>query len=275
MKNILLQFDNIIIVDNASSKSCLGMLRDISKNPKIHLVENEKNHGVATALNIGFRIAKDRHENLDWCLTLDQDTLIYSNFFENLISSYTDCNLNQNVGIIGSNYEEWTTGKILYKNENIIHKWAEVENLPTSGCLTSIKMFNVIGEFKDSFFIDYVDTEYCLRAKENGFKIIICHRIGMKHPLGYYKKSKLFNFIFSRELITNYPAFRHYYWTRNGITLAFLKMLKKPVWSLRELYYLLIRRVAIVLLFEDNKILKLKNIAMGVFHSICMRSGEM
>ena len=37
-------------------------------------------------------------------------------------------------------------------------------------------------------------------------------------------------------------------------------------WAINELYYLTIRRVAIVLLFEDLKLKKLRNIFIGIFH---------
>lgn len=38
------------------------------------------------------------------------------------------------------------------------------------------------------FFIDYVDTEYCLRAKRNGLTVIILKVVMMEHKLGNPKK---------------------------------------------------------------------------------------
>lgn len=275
IKQVLAQFNKIIIVDNGSSENCLLMLTKLTVNPKIQLVLNYENLGVATALNIGFKTAKILSNNFSWCLTLDQDTLIYSSFFHTLISSYIDCPFSSEVGIIGCNYEEWTTGKILFKDDKNNKKWAEVDNLPTSGCLTSLNMFDAVGNFRDSFFIDYVDTEFCLRVKKNGFRVIISPEVCMKHPLGYYRSSDLYRFIFSRPMVTNYPPFRHYYWTRNGICLALENVLNNPRWSIRELYYLLFRRIVTILLFEDNKMAKFKYIIKGILHFSIGKSGKL
>ncbi len=275
VNQVIKQIDQVIIVDNGSSEGCLQILRKLSENSKIHLILNNENLGVATALNIGFNAAKNISNNFVWCLTLDQDTFVYSNLIDNLVSSYKNCEFNNLVGIIGSNYEEWTTGKILFSNTNGKQKWGEVENLPTSGCLTSIKMFDIVGDFRDNFFIDYVDTEYCLRVRKNGFKIIISPSVSMRHPLGYYRKSRLYQLLFSRTMVTNYPSFRHYYWTRNGLVLAREYLLDYPKWSIKEIYYLLIRRVVTVILFEANKCGKLGYILKGVIHSFIGRMNKM
>lgn len=265
VESISRQVDKVVIVDNHSSPACLDMLKKISLDLGVHLILNEENLGIATALNQGARHAIDFGEVYSWFLTLDQDTLLFPNMVQNLISAYNDCPFNEQVGIIGSNYQEWTTGRVLFQSQEENQIWAEVENLPTSGCLTSIPIFKDVGNFRDDFFIDYVDTEYCLKLRERGYRVIISPRLGMKHPLGYYKPSKLYNFLFNSPMVTNYPPIRHYYWTRNGLTLIREQLRKDMKWSFNELYYLLIRRLVTVLLFEENKFLKVKYITFAVF----------
>jgi rhamnosyltransferase len=171
------------------------------------------------------------------------------------------------VGIVGSNYQEWTTDQILFNNREENETWAVVENLPTSGSLNSIKVFEEVGNFRDEFFIDYIDTDYCMRVRERGFVVIISPKICMQHPLGYYKPSKLYKFLCGRLMVTNYPSFRHYYWTRNGIILIRERFWKNSKWAINELYYLLFKRPLTIILFEDNKWQKIIKIFLGIFHA--------
>jgi len=262
------QVDRVVIVDNNSSENCLVMIKKISSNLEVDLIINNQNLGIATALNYGVRYALDFGDTYKWFLTLDQDTLPYPSMIESLIYAYENCPFKESVGIIGSNYQEWTTGNILFTGGQVNQTWAEVENLPTSGCLTSIQAFKSVGSFRDDLFIDFVDVEYCMRMREKGYKVIISPTIGMRHPLGYYKFDRLYKLLCGRSMVTNYPPLRHYYWTRNGLIIASERFKKNMKWSLYQTYYLLLRRPVTVLLFEDNKILKTKYICLGIYHAI-------
>jgi rhamnosyltransferase len=275
IERIASQVNKVIIVDNGSSEKNILVLNKISSELGVHLILNEDNLGVATALNIGFDFACNSDYLFDWCLTMDQDTILYPQMVQNLINAYKDCPFKKDLGIIGSNYEEYNTGRILYDNKNNKNSWAEVEHLPTSGCLTSVAIYKSVGKFRDNLFIDYIDTEYCMRLKENGFRVIISPEVNMRHPLGDYKFDKLFKFLFGRDMITNYSPIRHYYWTRNGISIAVEQFGKNTKWSIKELYYLLIRRVMIVLFFEDFKVKKMRNIFLGIFHAFIGRHSKL
>lgn len=267
IRQINQQVDRVVIVDNNSSAASLSMIEKISKELGVHLILNDTNFGVATALNIGVHYVIDCGGGYDWFLTLDQDTLPYPSMIQNLIAAYNECPNKNMVGIIGSNYQEKTTGQILFHGGREGEVWAEVENLPTSGSLTSIAAFQEVGGFRDDLFIDYVDTEYCIRLRQMGYIVIISPEICMLHPLGYYKPDKLYKFLCGRLMVTNYPALRHYYWTRNGIILVREQFWGNMKWSIKEIYYLIIRRPLTVLLFEDDKIIKMKNICLGIYHA--------
>jgi len=75
-------------------------------------------------------------------------------------------------------------------------------------------------------------------------------------------------------MITNYPPIRHYYWTRNGLTLILENFRRDISWSLNQAYYLFFRRIITVMLFEDKKIIKIGNIALGVWHAVLSRGGS-
>jgi rhamnosyltransferase len=54
----------------------------------------------------------------------------------------------------------------------------------SSGSLIDLKKALAVGPFRDDFFIDGIDIEWCYRAKEKGFTIWRSHEVLMKHELG-------------------------------------------------------------------------------------------
>jgi rhamnosyltransferase len=59
-----------------------------------------------------------------------------------------------------------------------------VESVISSGSLINGAAFREVGPFRDDFFIDAVDIEWCLRARSKGFTcwmatdVLLCHRLG-------------------------------------------------------------------------------------------------
>ena len=66
------QVDCVILVDNNSNPEAQKMLHDLAQQEQIVLIKNEKNLGIATALNRGVTWAKEHAYK--WFLTFDQDT---------------------------------------------------------------------------------------------------------------------------------------------------------------------------------------------------------
>ena len=268
------QVDKVLIVDNNSSSDCIKMIRKISKDLDVDVIENKSNLGVAEALNQGFKLALSYNEKYSWILTLDQDSSCNSSLISNLSLAFEHCSFKNEVGIIGTNYKEKTTGRILHNKTQDKEDWEEVKNLPTSGCLTSLDVFCNIGEFRKDLFIDYVDTEYCMRARKNGYRVLISTKIGMIHPLGYYRNSKLHNWLRGTPMITNYAPLRHYYWTRNGTRLIYENLWNDINWSINEAYYLFFRRILTVILFEEKKIIKMRSIGLDFWHALSSSLGK-
>ena len=267
------QVDKLLIIDNKSAPDCVLMIQRISTDLGVDVIENESNLGIAEALNQGFKYAERFGDRYSWVLTLDQDSDCYSTLIEQLISAYDHCPFRDEVGMIGTNYREKTTARILHEKTTEDEDWEEVKNLPTSGCITSLTAFSELGNFRKDFFIDYVDTEYCMRLRGKGYRVLISPKVGMIHPLGYYRVSKLHQWLHGYSMITNYPPFRHYYWTRNGTTLIRENFRRDINWSLHEAYYIFFRRIITMLIFEDKRIVKLGNISLGVWHAIWRRGG--
>lgn len=266
------QVGKVVIVDNHSSESCLQMIRKLSIEIGVHLILNKDNLGVATALNQGVRYAVDH--GYTWVLTMDQDTLAYPTMVQNLITAYNDCPFREKVGMIGSSYHEGNTGKVMpVGKDNGKRPWLEVRGVITSGSLIPVPIFEKVGPFREDFFIDLIDTEYCHRLRLAGYKLIITPRISMQHFIG--NRSKTRNLSANTIMPLNYPPFRSYYITRNMLLLACKSdFWKEPRWALGMLRFL-IRYWLMTVLFEDNKLTKIKHIGLGITHGLISKRGKL
>jgi len=80
----------------------------------------------------------------------------------------------------------------------------------TSGNMLNLELYKENGPCREDFFIDFVDIEYCLRAKKKGLRVTTLDSVVMEHHIGKPRKVLFFT-------TTNHPPSRRYYITRNRI----------------------------------------------------------
>jgi rhamnosyltransferase len=112
---------------------------------------------------------------------------------------------------------------------------ARVDFLISSGSLVLVENFSAVGLFREDFFIDAIDLEWCFRARARGLSIWRDAQITMPHTLG---RGTLLKGLGVR--MTDQPAFRIHTYLRNQI--AMLGMAHVPrAWKLRFLLTLPVR----------------------------------
>ncbi|SCX84533.1 glycosyltransferase family 2 protein [Butyrivibrio sp. INlla14] len=198
------QASKVVIVDNASRNS--DMIRDIAEECGCRVIFQSENVGIAKALNEGMKYLST--EGYDWVLTLDQDSVIG----ERLIPELMTCALSDSKCAIACpeiNYEGWSQ-----KLQNNKEKYQEVKACMTSASLTSTKCWNEVGGYDESYFIDFVDNEFCMKLKLAGYKVIRNHDVVLSHMLG---DSGEVNLIFTKIRYSHHAPLRYYYMTRNNI----------------------------------------------------------
>lgn len=264
---VLQQFPFVFIVDNGSSGVTTGMLSSLAEDRRVKLLLNESNLGIAEALNQGMQQA--RKEGLIWCVTLDQDTTIDSDLLETLIAVHDECGRDR--VLVGGNYRNVNKQKNYIECRDGDKCYRERKTLITAGTLLPLDMAIRIGGFRKDYFIDSVDHEFCLRARANGYKIIISCKPVMSQSIG---SGVVAGSLLSRFASFNHSSVRKYYIARNTLVTARDYFFREPAWSLRQLWRLM-SDFASIILFESGKYEKAKAFSQGLLHGMVGKMGPL
>lgn len=257
---IAAQVNKVLIVDNNSESATLQILCNLSCSSSYHLISNNDNLGVATALNIGMCWAKKC--NYDWVVTFDQDTLVSDTLIQSLLNVGRQTAENGEIALIGANYLDSGSGKTFLNFSNPSNtSYVEVKTVITSGCLMPVALFDKLGPFRDEFFIDFVDIEYCLRAHARGCKVYVTSEPLMEHSVG---ATTMYSLPWKVTGTSNHSPFRRYFMARNFIVIAREYFKTEPLW-VTTTFIRRLKSILLMCLFENAITLKLKLTLLGFF----------
>jgi rhamnosyltransferase len=258
------QVDSIVVVDNGSSEQSLAMLRRGQSECDFELIENGCNLGIAVALNFGVREVKAR--GCVWAALFDQDSTVEKGFIDQVQKAYENSLDPSRVGIVCPTYLDRQTGMILPLPRS---RTGEIVATPTSGSLIPVKLFDELGTFNESLFMDYVDVEFSLRSRRAGYTIVQSPAAVLHHSMGRTTRHRVFGRWFTS---TNHNAARRYYITRNRLRLL-ARFLGDWSWSAKETRNAILETIKIVLV-EQDRLAKMKNIMLGLADAIGGRMGK-
>ncbi|MCG8158726.1 rhamnosyltransferase [Brenneria goodwinii] len=242
-----------VIIDNGTlDQTNLSTLSALCQ-----VIRLDENFGIAKAQNIGISHVKEMGGK--YVLFFDQDSEINDSFVTEIINDYIYISNDigrDKIAAIGPVFTDSRYG-FFYKfikldkfgfrtkiDPNGIDKPFEVSLIISSGSLISVNMIDNIGMMDEDLFIDYVDTEWCLRAISKGYKIYAATSAKMSHAIGD-KMVKLFIF----NIPVHSPT-RRYYRIRNAFLLYRMKHVPLSL-KIRENVFNIIHQI--ILIFMQNK----------------------
>lgn len=276
--SVCTQVFNIIFVDNSS---CEEQRKNNKKwveqwnNQNNYYVSMQGNMGIATAQNAGIDFAQELHT--DFILLLDQDSTLSPNMIDNLMVNYKQLAQNDKIAVVAPSFIDEKTqqySKIFkrsrYLPKKIIptgEKAIEVDYAIASGSLIHLDVFSQVGRLNDSLFIDWVDIEWCYRARQYGFKSYVIPQAIMQHSLG--------DEIIQDLNISLHSDFRNYFIVRNSLYLALysklpmnfriIQLFKTPLYVLFYSYHSKKPFYSLKLLLIAVKDAMLKKMGKGYF----------
>jgi len=248
----------LYVIDNSETPNTNIVERLRGLGEKIKYIAFGENRGIAYALNLGATLAIE--SGADWLLTMDQD----SRFEKESISKLVEycMNLRDDKVIIVAP-EPIDTELVYRKRKENPFTYVVI----TSGSMLNLKLYQKNGPFREDFFIDFVDIEYCLRAKRNGLNVITLKGVMMEHKLGKPRKVLFFT-------TTNHPPIRRYYITRNRLAVWREYYSVDPDF-IRSNMVSFVKETAKILLGEDRKLEKMRMIIKGITDSLRGKFGKL
>jgi rhamnosyltransferase len=260
---VLRQVGALVIVDNGSAEAEIRMLRVLAADPLVTVVMNSDNLGVASALNTAMQHAAKL--GFKWALLLDQDSGIDDDMVHTLLSVHEAFPDQDRLAVLGAGYRDVNTPLQVPNGKTLGDGWEEAESVITSGSLIPLGTHAAIGPFREEFFIDYVDTEYCFRARAKGYRVIRTRKPIMSHTIGRITHHRI---LWLKKWTFNHTPDRRYYIARNDtVMLREYGGYPMGLWALKSLgrCVRLCKRIA---LYEEMKIPKIMSVAQGWWHGI-------
>lgn len=221
------QVNSIVFVDNSEDEGvkeeAKNWLNQFISRDTIYL-DLGKNHGIAYAQNRGIEIAKEREA--DFVLLLDQDSALPNNMVSDLMTVYKNLvTEGYKVATVGPSFLDEKTNELA---KIIRHQGLKVQQITpepsktfmiadyiiSSGSLVPMKVLEDVGVMDEQLFIDWVDIEWGIRAKQHGYDSYVAPKVIMLHSIG----DEYVNF--RNKNINLHSDFRHYFIVRNNIYLT-------------------------------------------------------
>jgi rhamnosyltransferase len=249
----------IVLVDN--SEPGAGLPNRVDFADCITIV-NGDNFGIARAQNVG--IARAIAEGARIVVFLDQDSKISDGFVSTLLAPVVPGRAMVVAPVYydeakGFEYPSLRLNRLRLLRPAYAGDRLEpypVDAVISSGTAATVEVFEQAGVMDEDFFIDWVDTEWCLRCRRRGVPIMIVPRATMRHTMGTRSIS------LGVFTVLVYGPLRSYYQVRNCFHL-FGKESIPPLLAVRELLVLTIHKL-VVLFVVPKKAEYLKALADAV-----------
>ncbi len=207
LKNFNLEYLRILVIDNASKEEDQNKLKEniLAEN----LIFSKKNLGYAGGNNIGIEIALN--ENADYILILNPDIRLDGDTLPILLQTLI---LDEKLAAVGPRIVKRVDPEIIYSDGGKVefdHQCStyhknylsptkgkqafvnyEIDYIDGSCILINMKAIEMVGVLPEEYFLYYEETDWCLNAKRNGWKIAVnsnvkaYNLISFKGPTYFY-----------------------------------------------------------------------------------------
>ena len=272
------QVDHAVIVntstDNGATTRALSHLSQ-NDNAFADVLECPENN-LAMAQNMGIQHALAN--NYDWVLLLDHDSRLGAGMISSMEHAYNNAASRLNIAVIAPNLQD---PSVETKQRYLLawhHYWFKQQTfdedtpvidyvlcVAASGSLIPARVLRV-NEFAmdESFVIDYIDTDFCLRVGVEGLRILAVRDAKLIHRIGERKQHKFCGLTITT---TNHSPLRRYYLYRNRLQTWKRYAFEHPSFLMFDLLRTVYEMWRIIL-FETNKAKKFQYVVKGIWDGL-------
>lgn len=212
------QVSTIVVIDDGSGESAHSVLIQLEATG-VRVERMQRNSGIGTAINRGFAVAREM--SVELVITFDQDSSVLEGFVDALVDEYDRLiSKGLRVGMVAPDYYSQTPQSQISTDGEYLDAVAPIQ----SGLLMPLSAIDQLGDQRDDFFIDLIDTEYFFRARQAGFVAACVPGLVLTHGFGH----RLYVYAFGKRLtksdgrpriVAVSSPFRYYYRARNRVLL--------------------------------------------------------
>lgn len=265
----------LMLVDNSEQPAGQRAAAEAARRLDAELICNGENLGVAEAQNQGLRRAVAR--GCRSVLLLDQDSTLTAGDLERLTDELgRRVTSGERVAAVGPAFVDPRTqtdfpflrvvGGRVERHVPMSAEPLSCDVLISSGSVVNLAAVAEIGGLDGELFIDYVDYEWCLRARSRGWQVIGVPAVRMTHELGDEVRR-----LFGRTVVLHSPR-RQYYLVRNALLLARRRSL--PAGWRRHLLGRVLRQLAGYTLLCAPRLVRLDAMLRGALDGLSGRAGR-
>ncbi len=278
LKALRPQLDKVIVVDNGSRLDTENRIDpDLRSDTWCQVVRLDSNLGIAAAQNVGIALA--RQAGTAFVILFDQDSEPAPDMVSKLVNVATaKSSAGVAVAAIGPRYTDKRQDNpppfIRIQGVSVqrqrccdTHAVVEVDYLIASGSLIPMATLDAVGGMREDLFIDYVDIEWGMRARQAGFQSFGVCGARMQHGLGEDPIKVL-----GRKVSCHSPL-RHYYHFRNAVRLYCERGMPWN-WKIADGWRLLLKYGAYSL-FARPRHQHWWMMSLGIVHGLAGRMGKL
>lgn len=183
------QVARIVVVDNNSAPDIQESIKSWS-HAALHVLTLSDNLGIAAAQNQGIAVALQHR--CDAVVFFDQDSQVGSCFISALAEPFRDPSIGISAPVLIDEHQGFEYPIVNISSSGRRQKFRpgesgcaiDVSVVISSGTMVKREVLEAAGGMDSRLFIDYVDTEWCLRCARLGWLVRISPQAQMLHSIG-------------------------------------------------------------------------------------------
>jgi rhamnosyltransferase len=273
ISSIFRDVEKIYIYDNTDVGLNLS-IDDFNFNVPIKLFGTGDNIGIAAAQN--FFLKEAVAEGFDFVVMSDQDTIFPACYVADLARH---CFTRNDVAAVFPGWldinlqgEAKYPGQYIFDSRNRLRidldqpDVLEISHAISSGMMINLRNLRRVGLMRDDLFIDWVDNEWCWRARASGFVLLAVPAVKIRHTLGDCTVK-----VFGKNFVKRGMA-RNYYIVRNALYLIFYSRI--PSAAKTYLAKKAIHHTVFSLIASGDKFAVLRCLAKAWLHGLQAKLGK-
>jgi rhamnosyltransferase len=221
LERLATQVEDIVLIDNGPSD--VGDQAMALEPYKCHRISLGDNYGIARAQNAG----------MDWAIAqgathvmlLDQDSDPAPDMVDRLLEAVAEiARHGEKPAVIAPRFQDERMEKLapffVVDGLRVASRWCAegekyvpIDAAIASGSLLAAETLKAVGGMREELFVDFVDMEWCMRARSLGYQSYgVCDAV-LHHSLGESPRSLL------GRKVAHHSPLRSYYFVRNAVWL--------------------------------------------------------